>query len=55
MDAYGIVYDDPLPSLYRVFLEPTADNATGITTAALKKRSVYATLSNFDAAEAAYR
>jgi hypothetical protein len=53
MDAYGNLYDDPLPSLYRLFVVPV--DATGTVAAARKQRIVYATISNFDEAEGAYR
>lgn len=48
MDAYGNVYDDPLPARYRVYLlrQPSSDDGSG---------RLYAQLGNFDAAEQAYK
>lgn len=48
MDTYGNVYDDLLPARYRVYLYLQSSSDDGSS-------RVYAQLSNYDAAEQAYK
>jgi hypothetical protein len=55
MDSYGNIYDDPLPSAYRLYLYQKPGKIANTTSSPPRKGTVHAAISNFDAAEKAYR
>ncbi len=55
MDAYGNLYDDPLPARYRVYLSRKASSDGGGSSSSDGSGRVYAQLDNYDVDEQAYK